>query len=217
MDGNHCAETLTGEVAPLNLDGHGNSYFDYPQTATRHSRVHVEATQIDPSLTTMMDPARTSGQTVITVPENLAEISSKVLIYLAQTVDIPETPKDVDQGPISERTFNTAEEMEILEPIAEGSPEPPIPNMIDGVCVNENPMPADIKDIIDVRRIGSSRKNFYLAKSVDGVYYWFPSRRTYRDRRLHKSIRAYRRKSRAEAARKKKRVQKLRSGKTIRI
>jgi hypothetical protein len=45
-----------------------------------------------------------------------------------------------------------------------------------------------------------------------------PSRRTYRDRQLHKSIRTYRRKSRMEAARKKKRdTKKLRSGRTIRI
>ena len=68
-------------------------------------------------------------------------------------------------------TFNTSEEMEALEPIAEGSPESSILNMIDDVCVNKDPRSMEIKDIIDLRRIGSSRKIFYLAKSIDGIYY----------------------------------------------
>ena len=189
------------EIIPLDLDKDDNMYFDISHTWVDH----IEP-QIDSSLHVVTElPAPTiSGRTVVTVPEQLAEISGKLLVYLAQIVDIPEISKEKDEGPTGEMTSGTSEEMEDLEPIMKGSPEPPIPSMIDGVSVNKDPRSMEIKNILDLRRIDSSRKTFYLARTIDGIYYWFPSRRTYRDRQLHRSIRAYRRKSQAEVIRKKK-------------
>jgi hypothetical protein len=75
----------------------------------------------------------------------------------------------------------------------------------------------EIKDVIDLRRVGTHNKTFYLARTIDGVYYWFPTRRTFHDRRLQKSIRACRRKIQAEANRKKKHgTRKLRYGRNVR-
>jgi hypothetical protein len=141
MDENHFAEILNSEFTPLNINGNDNPYFDYPQIFTRYSRASEEITPIDLSLATMMDPPMpsTSGQAVITVPEHLAEATSKALIYLAQIVNTPRVPKDVDESPAGEVTLNTAEEIEALEPIVEEPPGPLTPNIIDGVCVNKNP------------------------------------------------------------------------------
>lgn len=159
----------------------------------------------------------TSGQTTVTVPEHLAEASRKTLIYLAQIFDTPKIPKDSDGESINEMTF-TAEELEALEPIAEEDFEQSIPEVIDGVYVNRNPGSAEIKDVIDQRRIGPNRQTYYLAKSIDGVYYWFRSPRADRDRRLRNLVTEYRRKSRAETTSRQTRgVKELRNGKMIRI
>ena len=78
MNGDHFAGVPMDEIMPLDLDEDGNTYFD-----TSYAR---ESSQIDPSLYTATDPAAwtTSGQTIVTVPEHLAEASSKILIYLTQ-------------------------------------------------------------------------------------------------------------------------------------
>ena len=199
------------------------TYFDASHTwnpSIEQPQIYVESIPIDPSLRTMAEPPApmTSGRTIVTVPEQFAEVSSKLLIYLAQIVDVPEISKDVDESSIGQVTFNTTEEMEALEPIVEEPPGSLTPNTIDGIYVNKNPMPVEIKDILDLRRVGYGRKTFYLVRTVGGIYYWFPSRRSYRDPQLHKSIRKYRRKSQTEAARKKARgAKKLRNGRMIRI
>lgn len=39
-----------------------------------------------------------------------------------------------------------------------------VPSVIDGICVNASPKSGEIKEIIDLRRIGPNRQTFYLAK-----------------------------------------------------
>lgn len=208
-DENDFTDLPMDQFASLNIDDDGKAYFNHPET-----------TAVDPSLLMTMDPPMppTSGQAIVTVPEHLAEATSRLLIHLAQITDTPKVIKTLDEESIGRITFNTAEEEEALRPITEGSPEPPTPSVIDGVYVNESPKSKEIKDILDLRRNGSSRKTFYLARTIGGIYYWFPSRRTYRDPKLHRSIRRYRRKARVEAARRKTHgVKKLRNGRTVRF
>jgi hypothetical protein len=180
-----------------------------------------ETIPIDPSLISMMDPPLppTSNQAIVTVPEHLAEATSKLLIYLLQTRDAPEGLKDSDGESIAKLTITTEDEMVTLMPIPEGSSETPLPDTINGVCVNTNPMGMEIKEVIDVERerIGTARRTFYLGRTINRNYYWFPARRTYRDRQLFKSIRSYRRKARKEATRQKTGdVKNLRNGKKFR-
>jgi|SRR5579862_7780458 len=162
---------------------------------------HVETLPIDPLLHTTISPSEltTSGQTFVMVPEQFAEASRRLLIHLVKTVDIPDTPGEADEESAEEMMF-TAEELEALEPIDEESLGSPTPSIIDGICVNPSPRPTKIKDVIDLRRVGPGRRTFYLAKTVDGAYYWFHSPHTHRDHQLRKLIGGYRRKSRAEAA-----------------
>lgn len=163
------------KIILINLDREGNRYFDVSHAWGDHfeSQIDDESILIDPSLHVMTElPAPTTfGRIIITIPKQLTEISSKFLIYLTQIIDIPEVPKDSDEGSIGEVTSDTSEEMEDLESIVEGSPKPPIPSMIDDVSVNKDPRSMQIEDILDLRRIGSSRKTFYLVRMVDGIYY----------------------------------------------
>jgi hypothetical protein len=222
MDGILVEENPMDQVTPLNIDQNGDTYFDmrpaweYP---LYQSQADDEPFPIDPSLCIMADlPApTTSGRTVVTVPEEFAETSSKILIYLTQVLDIPEGPKDVDKEFTEEMMF-TAEELEALESITEGNSEPSIPNDIDGVHVNTNPKSKEIKEIIDLRHVGSHRRTFYLARTIGGVYYWFHSPRVDRDHQLRKLAGDYRRKSQLEVGRRKKHgIRKLRSGRKIRM
>jgi len=112
----------------------------------------------------------TTERTVVTIPEEFAETSSKILVYLTKVLDIPEIADEMGEESTGEMTF-TAEELEALESITEEDSEPPIPNDIDGVRVNTNPRSKEIKEIIDLRHIGSHRRIFYLARTIDGVYY----------------------------------------------
>ena len=90
--------------------------------------------------------------------------------------------------------------------------------VINGVCVNKNPQSIEIKDVIDLRRIGPNRQIFYLARKIEGDYYWFHVPRVERDHQLRQLIGDYRHKSHAEADNKKARdAKKLRNGKVIRI
>jgi hypothetical protein len=59
-----------------------------------------------------------------------------------------------------------AEKLETLEPIVEENVESPTPSMIDGICINTDPRSTEMKDVIDLRRVGSYRRTFYLAKSI---------------------------------------------------
>ena len=169
------------EIIPFDLDEDDNMYFEYPP--------------IDPSLYTI-DPSvpATLGQSIVTVPEEFAEASSKLLIYLIQILEIPEIIEDVDERVTEKMTF-TAEELEVLNPIIEEDSESSIPTEIDGVRVNAKPKSREIKEIIDLRRIGFDRQTFYLARTVRGIYYWFHSPYTGRDDRLRKLIGDHRRKS----------------------
>ena len=130
MNGNLFAGIPMDEITPLDLDKNDNMYFD-----TSHA---WESFQIDSSLYTATDPAAptTSGQTIVTVPEHLAEASSKILIYLTQVLEISKATEDVDEESTEEMTF-TVEELEALESIIEEDFEPL--SFIDGVCVNMNP------------------------------------------------------------------------------
>jgi hypothetical protein len=146
------------------------------------------------------------------VPEHLAKTSSKILIFLAQILEVPDDPTEQDNG-----TAFTAEELEALQPIDEERLETVIPNFIDGINVNPNPQPTEIKDVIDRRRIGPQRHTYYLAKSVNGVYYWFRSSRVDNDRRVRNLIAEYRSTVRAETtSRQTQGMKELRNGKVVR-
>jgi hypothetical protein len=208
MDENHFAGIPAEEITPLDLDEDGNMYFEY-------SQADDESLPIDPSLYMATDHTAptTSRQTIVMVPEHLAGISSKILIYLAQVLEVPET----DEESVRRMTFTT-EELEDLESVTEEDSEPSIPDDIDGVRVNRNPETTKIEDVIDIRRVGLDRKTFYLARSIDGIYYWFHPSLAGRDQPLRRLIRDYRRKSRMEATRRRTPgVRKLRSGRKIRM
>lgn len=205
-----------GEVIPLARDEDGNGYFDVPHAWGEHFEPQIddEPIPIDPSLHVMTEPpAPTFGQAVVTVPEELAEASSNLLVYLIRILEIPATAS-MDEESTERMTF-TAEELEILEPIIEEESESIIPDEIDGVRVNTNPKSKEIKEIIDFRRIGPNRRTFYLAKASDGRYYWFRSPCTDRDWQFRKLIGDYRHKSRLE--RKSHGIKRLRSGRRIRM
>jgi hypothetical protein len=105
----------------------------------------------------------------------------------------------------------------LIEPL---SIEPVVPNIVDGICVNTNPQITEIADIIDFKRIRPSRKSFYLAKIINGNYYWFHPRRVDRDPRLSKLIGNYRRRSQMGMkiiCRKVCGIRKLRNERRIRI
>ena len=157
VDGDLFAGVPMDEIMPLDLDKNGNRYFEYPP--------------IVPSLYTMTGPSApaTLGQSIVTVPEEFAEASSKLLVYLIRTHEIPEVT-NVDEESTERMTF-TAEELEILESITEEEFEPSIPSAIDGVRVNTNPKLGKIKEIIDLRHIGPHRRTFYLARTIGGAYY----------------------------------------------
>jgi hypothetical protein len=148
----------------------------------------------------------------VAVPEQLAEASSKILIYLAHELGVPE--ETTDGKSTGDITF-TAEELEALQPINEEDFEPHTPSIIGGIYVNTNPQATEVADIIDLRRVGPDRQTYYLARSIKGSCYRFRSPRTDRDIQLRRFIGEYRR---AEAANKKTRgIKKLRSGRTVRI
>jgi hypothetical protein len=122
----------------------------------------------------------------------------------------------MDEGSTGEMMF-TAEELEALEPIIE-EVESPVPSIIGGISVDKNPRPKEIKDVVDVRRIGPHRKTYYLARSIDEIYYWFHSSRADRDPQLRKLAGDYRRKVRLETRKKKMdSIKKLRSGRKVRM
>jgi hypothetical protein len=222
MDRTISAKYLVDQITPLDIDEDSNWYFSMPpawDAPPDQPQVSVEPIPIDPSLRTVTNTLAptTSGQSIVTVPEHLAEASSKILIYLAQILEVPDDPADLDDGPTEETTF-TAEELEALEPIDEDEFEPAIPDVINGVYVNKDPQPTEIEEVIDLRRIGPSRQIFYLARSIDGNYYWFHVPRAERDHKLRQLIGDYRHKSRAEAdGRKGRGGKKLRNGKTVRM
>lgn len=148
---------------------------------------------IDLALYTSTDPPAPTapGQSVVTVPEHLAEASGKLLIHLLQIVEVPETVEDLDKEATEDADF-TAEDLEALEAIVEEDLNVPIPHVIDGIHVNLDPPTAEIEDIIDDRRVGPDRLTFYLARSFNRSYYWFHSPSTDRSRRLRKLIGDYR-------------------------
>lgn len=210
------ADDPTDQIASLDIDDGDNMFIDAPYALQQdahpeQSTTFVESLPIDPSLTIM------PGRTAIMVPEHLAEDGSRLIIHLLRTMEKSEDVNVIDDNVMKEMTF-TAEELEILEPIPEEDFGPPIPSAIDGICVNMNPHPTEIKDVIDFKRTGRERRTFYLAKSSTGSYYWFCSPHTECDDQLAELIKDYRRKSRTEnVARKTRGVKKLRSGRTIRI
>jgi len=122
-----------------------------------------------------------------------------------------------DEESTKEMMF-TAEELEALEPINEENFNSPTPSVIDGININTNPRAKEIKNIVDIKRVGSNRQTFYLAKSIKGNYYWLCSPRAGRDLQLSRLIANYCHRSRAGITDKITRgIKKLRSRHTIRI
>lgn len=135
-DGNHFLDIPTDEIMPLDIDEKGNMYFDYPHAQSQTGLINTESIPIDPSLSAMTNPQMTSmsDQAMITIPAHLADVSRKILVYLAQVIDIPES-----SGETVENTNFTTEELKVLEPIAEENFESSILNVINGVVVNNDP------------------------------------------------------------------------------
>jgi len=147
-------------ITLCDVDTAGNTYFDM---------------SIDPSLYDMTGPSAptTSSQTFVMVPEEFAEASGKILVYLAQVLEVPEVMEESDK-------------------------EEAIPKNINGIPVNLDPQPEEIKEIIDLTRIGHDRHTYYLGKSIHGKYYWFHSPYAARGRHLRQLIGDYRHKSSME-------------------
>ena len=166
MDGVFVEDDPMDQITLLDIDESDNMYFDAPHAwnpPIGQCQTYDEYIPIDPSLATMTVPLAPTalGQAVITVPEQLAEASRKALIYFAQTLEVPK---------VSEGMIFTMEELEALEPIVE-EVESFVPNLINGVCVNKDPQSTEIKNVIDLCRIGPSRQVFYLARTNEGNYY----------------------------------------------
>jgi hypothetical protein len=187
------------EVPFLDSNTMGNADFNAP---------------IDPALHSSSE-FPTSGLAFVTVPEQSAETSSRILVHFVQILEAAETAEGQNEGIPSEPTF-TAEELEALEPIVEEDPKPNLPSIINGICVNIHPRSKEIKEVIDFRRIRPHHQTFYLAKTVNGDYYWFHTPYAACGRCLQKLIGDYRRKLRKEAkGRKTSDIQKrLRKGKS---
>jgi hypothetical protein len=179
---------------------------------------------IDPALTLPVNPPLTATRnapapaisvlSATSILEEITKSNNAVLVCLTRLI---ERPNDLNAESTAEPEY-TAEELEALEPIPEQDSEPPLADVIDGVLVNPNPQPDDIKEVLDVRRVGQDRKTFYLAKDLDGSYYWFHPPRTDRDEHLSQLIKNYRRDTREEVlGRETYGVKKLRNGKKIRI
>jgi len=118
-NGSHFTGISTDEITPLEID-EGNLYFDMPPPWDHpfsRSQVNREPLSIDPSLNTMAGPPAptTSSRTIVTVPEEFAEASSKILVYFARVLDIPEISKELDDGFIKEVAITT-EELEAVLP-----------------------------------------------------------------------------------------------------
>ena len=84
------------------------------------------------------------------------------------------------------------------EVMEESDKEEAIPKNINGIPVNLDPQPEEIKEIIDLTRIGHDRQTYYLGKSIYGKYYWFHSPYAARGRHLRQLIGDYRHKSSME-------------------
>lgn len=134
----------------------------------------------------MMDPSQTFPHDSVTASNHLTEMNTKILIYLARILNIPEDSMNEFH---TKWTF-TAEELEALEPVPENY-KLSTRNIIDGICVKSEPQLANIENIIDIKRVGLDRRIFYLAKDVNGGYYLIHPTRANRDVRLNKLIEDY--------------------------
>jgi len=190
-------EAPTNQITPSH-DDNGNPHLGYLSTST--FSIMPPDPSIDPKLTmnatadattnvaTNNAPTLTS-HTAVTVPDYLAETSSKILIYLAKVLEIPQDI-DMDQHPHGELIF-TEQELEDLESIPESNHDPSVPKTIDDIRVTSDPRSREIAEIIDCKRVGIKRQVFYLARTKKGNYCWFSCPRTDRDLRLNKLIGDY--------------------------
>lgn len=170
MDESLIAGIPMDEIMPLNLD-ENNTHFEYPQ-------IDTETFPIDPALYRIHPSApATFGQSIVIVPEEFAEATSRLLIYLVQTIEVPNDAEIPNTGEAE---------------------DPESPSVIDGVRVCSNPKSKEIKEIIDLRRFGYDRRTYYLARTRQGTYYWFHSPLIERDRRLRDLIGDHRYRSRTE-------------------
>jgi hypothetical protein len=83
-------------------------------------------------------------------------------------LELARSRKTEDADP-NEKMIFTAEALEALEPIDEEAFEP----NIGGIPIHTSPNVQEIREIIDLKRTSQDRRTFYLAKPVDGMYYWF--------------------------------------------
>jgi hypothetical protein len=152
----------------LDIDDDGNMYFDYadmPPQAETTENASIDPTlmnidpafvEFDPMFMETMNPMPhpVSNDSVVTVPDHLAGTSRRLLIYLAKVLDIPPDVEDYDNTntkPVDNGPVFTAEELEILEPIPEASPDPSLPDTIDDIPVVYGPQTEEIEELIDCR------------------------------------------------------------------
>jgi hypothetical protein len=107
----HFTEIPTDEVPFLDSNAMGNTDFNAP---------------IDPALHSSSE-FPTSGLAFVTVPEQFAETSSRILVHFVQILEAAETVEGQNEGIPGQPTF-TAEELEALEPIVEEDPKPNLPS-----------------------------------------------------------------------------------------
>jgi hypothetical protein len=181
---------------------------------------------IDPALDASVFPnTPPTGYCSVMVPSHLAEATGKILIYLTQILEIPETPQTMEmdtEEPSDEPMFTEQElEQEIadLESIPESDHDPTLPLTIGDIRVTANPRPREIVELIDSKRAGPHRRTFYLARTKTDNYYWFSSPRSERSSRINKLVGDYCYKVR-NGRRNSRKVQggerRLRSGRVIR-
>lgn len=90
MDGNLFAEVPMDEITPLDINQDGNMYFDIPHAwdaSFEQSQADSETIPIDTSLHALVPT--TFDQSVVTVPEHLAEASSRILLRFSKLRTIP--------------------------------------------------------------------------------------------------------------------------------
>jgi hypothetical protein len=151
------------------LDDDGSPHFDYSDTQAQvdpmtEMDIDPALMNIDPALLNInsaprkaADSMHVSSHEVITVPSHLVDASRKVLIYLAQVLDIPvdvEGPSKMNLEPVNDEPAFTQEELEMLEPIPEISeigPNPSHPSAIDDIPVVTSPQVKDIEELVDCR------------------------------------------------------------------
>jgi hypothetical protein len=113
------ADDPMDEITLLDTDQNGNMYFDMPNARNPpmgQCQTYDEYAAIDPSLHAManLSTPTTIDRTVVRVPEEFVEISSKILVYFAQILEIPRVSEELGNGPVMYRRNVTRNESCIM-------------------------------------------------------------------------------------------------------